>query len=77
LTAIDSVLRSSRDRAMGQHVSLHGGRADEDRVSAGETARLTMEQKLAGEKELLGIYVPATRWTASRENLRLGHAFHR
>jgi DNA polymerase-3 subunit alpha len=56
--AIDSGLRSSRDRAMGQHGLF--GLVEEQMKTEYPLAKLpdwTMEQKLAGEKELLGIYV--------------------
>jgi DNA polymerase-3 subunit alpha len=56
--AIDSGLRSSRDRAMGQHGLF--GMVEEEMKTEYPLAKLpdwTMEQKLAGEKELLGIYV--------------------
>ena len=56
--ALESGLRTSRDRAMGQH-GLFGLLAEEEK-SEMQLANLpdwTMEQKLAGEKELLGIYV--------------------
>ena len=55
--AIDSGMRSSRDREMGQHGLF--GMAEEEKTEY-PLAKLpdwTMEQKLAGEKEVLGIYV--------------------
>ena len=64
--ALESGLRASRDRALGQH-GLFGGFAEEQK-SEYPLARLpdwTIEQKLAGEKEVLGIYVsghPLERW---------------
>jgi DNA polymerase-3 subunit alpha len=64
--AIETGLRSSRDRARGQH-GLFGGFAEQE--TGYPLAKLpdwTMEQKLAGEKEVLGIYVsghPLDRWT--------------
>ncbi len=56
--ALESGLRASRDRAMGQHGLF--GSADDERKTEYPLANLpdwTMEQKLAGEKEMLGIYV--------------------
>ncbi len=56
--AIDSGLRIARDREMGQH-GLFGMLADEVK-SEQPLAPLqdwTMQEKLAGEKEVLGIYV--------------------
>ncbi|HSU59819.1 MAG TPA: DNA polymerase III subunit alpha [Bryobacteraceae bacterium] len=56
--ALESGLRASRDREMGQH-GLFGFTA-EDRKNGYPLAKLpdwTMDQKLAGEKEVLGIYV--------------------
>lgn len=56
--ALESGLRASRDRAMGQH-GLFGFFADEEKQEF-PLAKLpdwTMEQKLEGEKEMLGIYV--------------------
>ncbi len=64
--AIETGLRASRDRARGQH-GLFG--AFEEQETGHPLAKLpdwTMEQKLAGEKEVLGIYVsghPLDRWT--------------
>ncbi|MBV9301431.1 MAG: DNA polymerase III subunit alpha [Acidobacteriaceae bacterium] len=56
--ALESGMRASRDRAMGQH-GLFGFFAG-DQKTEHPLANLpdwTMEQKLAGEKEVLGIYV--------------------
>jgi DNA polymerase III subunit alpha len=56
--ALESGLRTSRDRAMGQH-GLFGLVAG-DHKTEHPLAKLqdwTMEQKLAGEREVLGIYV--------------------
>ncbi len=56
--ALETGMRASRDRAMGQH-GLFGFVQEEDKTEY-PLAKLpdwTMEQKLAGEKELLGIYV--------------------
>ncbi len=56
--ALESGLRATRDREMGQH-GLFGFIADEQK-NAYPLAKLpdwTMDQKLAGEKEVLGIYV--------------------
>jgi DNA polymerase III subunit alpha len=56
--AIDSGLRSSRDRAIGQPGLF--GAVEQEMKTEYPLAKLpdwTMEQKLAGEKELLGIYV--------------------
>jgi DNA polymerase-3 subunit alpha len=56
--ALESGMRASRDRECGQH-GLFGMFHDEQK-SDYPLARLpdwTMEQKLAGEKEMLGIYV--------------------
>ncbi|HEX4164835.1 MAG TPA: DNA polymerase III subunit alpha [Bryobacteraceae bacterium] len=64
--ALETGLRVSRDRERGQH-GLFGGPA-ELHAEEHPLARLpdwTMEQKLAGEKEVLGIYVsghPLDRW---------------
>ncbi len=56
--ALESGLRTSRDRAMGQH-GLFGLTAEEHKTDypLANLPDWTMEQKLAGEKELLGIYV--------------------
>ncbi len=57
--AIESGLRTSRDREMGQH-GLFGFLDSEEEKVDHPMAKLqdwTMEQKLAGEKEVLGIYV--------------------
>jgi len=56
--AIDSGTRFSRDREMGQHGLF--GFTEEEQASEFPLAKLpdwTMDQKLAGEKEVLGIYV--------------------
>jgi DNA polymerase III subunit alpha len=56
--AIESGLRASRDREMGQHGLF--GTLDEEQTVEHPMANLqdwTMEQKLTGEKEVLGIYV--------------------
>jgi DNA polymerase-3 subunit alpha len=56
--AIESGTRASRDREMGQHGLF--GTAEDEQASEYPLAKLpdwTMEQKLAGEKEVLGIYV--------------------
>ncbi len=64
--AIETGLRVCRDRARGQH-GLFGGLTEEESTEY-PLAKLpdwTMEQKLAGEKEVLGIYVsghPLDRW---------------
>jgi DNA polymerase-3 subunit alpha len=55
--ALESGARASRDRAMGQH-GLFGLTGEEEKIEF-PLAKLpdwTMEQKLAGEKEVLGIY---------------------
>jgi DNA polymerase-3 subunit alpha len=56
--AIESGLRASRDRDMGQH-GLFGMFEDEGKIEHPQLSLQdwTMEQKLAGEKEVLGIYV--------------------
>jgi DNA polymerase-3 subunit alpha len=56
--AIETGMRSSRDRAMGQH-GLFGAFEDLHNVEypLANLPDWTMEQKLAGEKEVLGIYV--------------------
>ncbi|HZQ52739.1 MAG TPA: DNA polymerase III subunit alpha [Bryobacteraceae bacterium] len=56
--ALESGLRTSRDRAMGQHGLF--GDLDDSHKTEHPLANLpdwSMEQKLAGEKEVLGIYV--------------------
>jgi DNA polymerase-3 subunit alpha len=56
--AIDSGTRAARDRALGQHALF--GLVEEEAANEYPLAKLpdwTMEQKLAGEKEVLGIYV--------------------
>ena len=68
--AIDSGLRSSRDRAMGQH-GLFGLEEDTE-DSEQPMANLqdwTAEQKLAGEKEVLGIYVSGHPLDRFREKI--------
>ncbi|HEY3936549.1 MAG TPA: DNA polymerase III subunit alpha [Bryobacteraceae bacterium] len=68
--AIDSGLRVSRDRAMGQHGLF--GMCDEDQNIEYPLAKLpdwTMEQKLAGEKEVLGIYVSGHPLDRFREKI--------
>lgn len=71
--AIETGLRVSRDRERGQH-GLFGGFAEEHAVEY-PLAKLpdwTMEQKLAGEKEVLGIYVsghPLDRWSDKASDL--------
>ncbi len=70
--AMETGLRSSRDRARGQH-GLFGGFAEQE--TSYPLAKLpdwTMEQKLAGEKEVLGIYVsghPLDRWAEKVSDL--------
>jgi DNA polymerase-3 subunit alpha len=56
--AIESGARASRDRAMGQH-GLFGMFAEEEKTEQplAPLPDWTPEQKLAGEKEMLGIYV--------------------
>ncbi len=56
--ALESGMRASRDRAMGQH-GLFGLFPDELKTEypLANLPDWTMEQKLAGEKEVLGIYV--------------------
>jgi DNA polymerase III subunit alpha len=56
--AFESGLRSTRDRAMGQH-ALFGLFGDEHKTEypMANLPDWSMEQKLAGEKEMLGIYV--------------------
>jgi DNA polymerase-3 subunit alpha len=56
--ALESGLRASRDRAMGQH-GLFGFGAEEEKnqYPLAKLPDWTMDQKLAGEKEVLGIYV--------------------
>jgi DNA polymerase III subunit alpha len=56
--ALESGMRASRDRAMGQHGLF--GLVSEEQKTEYPLANLpdwTMEQKLSGEKEVLGIYV--------------------
>ncbi len=64
--ALETGLRVSRDRERGQH-GLFGGPAElhAQEHPLANLSDWTMEQKLAGEKELLGIYVsghPLDRW---------------
>jgi DNA polymerase-3 subunit alpha len=68
--AIDSGLRSSRDRAMGQH-GLFGFAEDESKTetSMANLPDWTGEQKLAGEKEVLGIYVSGHPLDRFREKI--------
>jgi DNA polymerase III subunit alpha len=56
--ALESGMRTSRDRVMGQHglFGLLGGEAKAEHPLA-KLQDWTMEQKLAGEREVLGIYV--------------------
>ncbi len=56
--AIESGLRVGRDRAMGQH-GLFGMALEEEKheMPLANLPDWTMEEKLAGEKEMLGIYV--------------------
>ncbi|HSU30138.1 MAG TPA: DNA polymerase III subunit alpha [Bryobacteraceae bacterium] len=56
--ALESGLRANRDRSMGQH-GLFGMFAEEGKQEfpLANLQDWTMEQKLAGEKEVLGIYV--------------------
>ena len=56
--AIESGARIGRDRAMGQH-GLFGMAAEEEHheMPLANLPNWTMDQKLAGEKEMLGIYV--------------------
>jgi DNA polymerase-3 subunit alpha len=68
--AIDSGLRSSRDRAMGQHGLF--GMEEDTQDSEQPMANLqdwTGEQKLAGEKEVLGIYVSGHPLDRFREKI--------
>ncbi|MDQ2712728.1 MAG: DNA polymerase III subunit alpha [Acidobacteriota bacterium] len=66
--ALETGARVARDRDRGQH-DLFGGYAEEETAIEYPLANLpdwTMEQKLAGEKEMLGIYVsghPLDRWS--------------
>ncbi len=56
--ALETGMRASRDRAMGQHGLF--GAFEEEQKAEHPLANLpdwTMEQKLLGEKEMLGIYV--------------------
>jgi DNA polymerase-3 subunit alpha len=56
--ALESGLRASRDRAMGQHGLFGLGPADlKTEHPLAKLQDWTMEQKLAGEREVLGIYV--------------------
>jgi DNA polymerase-3 subunit alpha len=56
--AIETGMRVSRDRTLGQH-GLFGALAGDEKVEYPlvNLSDWTMEQKLAGEKEVLGIYV--------------------
>lgn len=56
--ALESGLRASRDRTMGQH-GLFGmfGEEEKHEYPLAQLQDWTMEQKLTGEKEVLGIYV--------------------
>jgi DNA polymerase-3 subunit alpha len=56
--ALESGIRATRDREMGQH-GLFGFAAEEEHrhYPLAKLPDWTMEQKLAGEKEVLGIYV--------------------
>jgi DNA polymerase-3 subunit alpha len=68
--AIEGGMRSWRDREMGQH-GLFGFAEDENKT---ETPMVnlpdwTSEQKLAGEKEVLGIYVSGHPLDAFREKI--------
>jgi DNA polymerase-3 subunit alpha len=56
--ALESGARASRDREMGQH-GLFGMFAEEEKTEfpLAQLPDWTSEQKLAGEKEMLGIYV--------------------
>ena len=68
--AIESGMRSSRDRAMGQH-GLFGFTEEENKTET-PMANLpdwTGEQKLAGEKEVLGIYVSGHPLDRFREKI--------
>ncbi len=55
--AIDSGMRSSRDREMGQHGLFGMVEEEKSEYPMAKLPDWTMEQKLAGEKEVLGIYV--------------------
>jgi DNA polymerase-3 subunit alpha len=55
--AIDSAMRSSRDREMGQHGLFGMVEEEKSEYPLAKLPDWTMEQKLAGEKEVLGIYV--------------------
>jgi DNA polymerase III subunit alpha len=57
--AIESGMRVSRDRERGQHglFGMLDGMADESEPVLAKLPDWTMDQKLAGEKEVLGIYV--------------------
>src|SRR5579875_1352927 len=56
--ALESGMRASRDRTMGQH-GLFGmfGEEEKHEYPLAQLQDWTMEQKLTGEKEVLGIYV--------------------
>jgi DNA polymerase-3 subunit alpha len=56
--AIDSGLRKARDRDLGQHGLFGGFETEEEKdPPLAKLPDWIMEQKLAGEKEVLGIYV--------------------
>jgi DNA polymerase-3 subunit alpha len=57
--AIESGQRASRDRAMGQHglFGMFGEEEEKTELPLTDLPDWTPEQKLAGEKEMLGIYV--------------------
>ena len=55
--ALESGLRASRDRAMGQHGLFRFSPEEKVDLPLAKLPDWTMEQKLAGEKEMLGIYV--------------------
>ncbi len=68
--ALESGLRAFRDRSMGQH-GLFGVFADEQKTEY-PMARLpnwTRDQKLAGEKEVLGVYVSGHPLDAFKEKV--------
>ncbi len=71
--ALETGLRVSRDRERGQH-GLFGAPGDESEAEQPLVALpdWTIEQKLAGEKEVLGIYVsghPLDRWAEKVSDL--------
>ena len=58
--ALETGLRANRDRALGQHGLFGGldlGDSHKPEITLARLPDWTMEQKLAGEKEVLGIYV--------------------